>query len=119
MSMLYNDLEEEQAKYWASLLVPQSFGSVQPLLPTLLLILMCRSVYDSAITHATYKDVPSGYILTTKDKAFIHDYQLKTVAMAGFPKERTKTMDTGHCPFLTKPEEVKDFVVYIAEGAKA
>ena len=28
MSILYNDLEEEQAKYWTSLVKPQSAGSV-------------------------------------------------------------------------------------------
>lgn len=76
------------------------------------------SVYDSPLTHETYREIPSGYILTTLDQAFKHDYQLKTVEMAGFPEEKTKTLETGHIPWLTKPEEVKQFVLRIAREAK-
>ena len=75
-------------------------------------------VYDSPLTHETYKEIPSGYILTTNDQAFKYDYQLKTVEMAGFPKEMTKTMETGHVPFLTKPEEVKEFIIHVAKGKR-
>ena len=74
-------------------------------------------MYDSPLTHETYKDIHSGYLLTTKDQAFPYNYQLKTVQMAGFAKELTKTMGTGHAPFLTKPEEVKNFVLQIAGGS--
>ena len=73
-------------------------------------------VYESPITHATYKEIPSGYILTTNDQAFKHDYQLQTVKMTGFPKERMLTMETGHMPFLTQPDKVKQFVLHIADG---
>ncbi|MCJ1331853.1 hypothetical protein MMC10_008545 [Thelotrema lepadinum] len=90
MGMFYHDLEENQAKHWTCLLQPQSVG-----------------VYDSSLTHETYRDIPSSYILTARDQAFKHDYQLKTVEMAGFPKERTETLGTGHMPWFTKPDEVR------------
>ncbi len=35
--------------------------------------------FQSAITHETYRDIPSAYLLTTNDQAFRHEYQLKTV----------------------------------------
>ena len=75
-------------------------------------------VYESPITYATYKSIPSGYLLTSNDQAFKYDYQLKTVEMAGFPKEMTLTVDTGHTPFLTKPEVVKEFILRVAGGGK-
>ncbi|MCJ1383502.1 hypothetical protein MMC17_006616 [Xylographa soralifera] len=43
-------------------------------------------VYDSRLTYETYKEIPSGYLLTTNDQAFRYDYQLKTVEMAEFRK---------------------------------
>ena len=119
MGMFYNDLEESEAKYWTSLVKPQSEGYF-----TVRRLLLCQvsnivfRVYDSPLTHETYKVIRSGYLLTAKDQAFPYDYQLKTVEMRGFPKEMTKTMETGHMPFLTRPEEVKQFVLQIADGVK-
>lgn len=90
--MLYNDLEAEQAKHWTSLLKPQSVG-----------------VFLSPITHETYRDIPSGYLLTTIDQAFKYEFQLKTVEGKGF--SATRTLETGHSPFLSKPDEVKQFII--------
>ena len=75
-------------------------------------------MYESPLTHEIYNEIPSSYLLTSKDQAFIYDYQVKTVEMIGFPKEKTKFMETGHIPFLTKPAEVRDFIIYIANGRK-
>lgn len=47
-----------------------------------------------------------------------HDYQLKTVEMAGFPKEKTETLEIGHIPWFTKPEEVRQLVFCIINGVK-
>lgn len=70
-------------------------------------------VFQSKITHETYRDIKSAYILTKKDQAFKHDYQLRTVHNAGISV--TKTMDTGHSPFLSKPEEVTEFILSFAD----
>ena len=72
------------------------------------------SAFRSPITHETYRDIPSTYILTTKDQAFRHEYQLKTVERAGLMV--TKVMETGHSPFLSRPEEVKDIVISFIGG---
>ena len=97
--MFYNDLEEEQAKHWTSLLKPQSEGYVMffPKHPNIKSEVLFR-VYDSPLTHETYKEISSGYLLASNDQAFKYDYQVKTVEMVGFPKEMTKTMETGHMP---------------------
>lgn len=71
-------------------------------------------VFQSSITHETYRDIPSAYLLNTKDQAFRYEYQLKTVQRAGITV--TKILETGHSPFLTRPEEVKDFVVSFVAG---
>ena len=71
------------------------------------------STFQSPISHETYKDIPSTYILTTKDQAFKPEYQLKTVQRAGFTM--AKAMETSHSPFLSGPEEVKDIISFIAE----
>ena len=72
------------------------------------------STLRSPITHETYRDIPSTYILTTKDQAFKYEYQLKTVERAGLTV--TKVMETGHSPFLSRPEEVKDIIVSFIMG---
>lgn len=73
--------------------------------------------FQSPITHETYRDIPSAYLLTTKDQAFRYEYQLKTVQRAGITV--TKTLEAGHSPFLSRPEEVKDFVVSFVAGLDA
>ena len=72
------------------------------------------SSFQSPITHETYRDIPSTYILTTKDRAFPHEYQVKTVERAGLTV--TKVMETGHSPFVSRPEEVKDFIISFIKG---
>ena len=61
-----------------------------------------------------HRDIPSAYLLTTKDEAFRYEYQVKTVQRAGITV--TETFETGHSPFLSRPEEVKDFVVAFVTG---
>lgn len=95
--MFYNDVEPEQSSRWTALLRPQSVG-----------------VFQSSITHETYRDIPSAYLLNTKDQAFRYEYQVKTVQRAGITA--TKILETGHSPFLSRPEEVKDFVVSFVAG---
>ncbi|MCJ1251283.1 hypothetical protein MMC30_008514 [Trapelia coarctata] len=94
--MFYNDLSEEQADSWTSLLKPQSAG-----------------VFQSPLTHETYRDIPSAYLMTTKDQAFKHEYQLKTVQEAGF--SMVETIETSHSPFLSKPEKVTRFIMKVVE----
>lgn len=65
------------------------------------------SVYQSPLTHETYRYIPSAYLLTTQDQAFVHEYQLKTVQDAGISV--VGTIEAGHSPFLSKPEEVAQF----------
>ena len=72
------------------------------------------SAFESPITHETYRDIPSTYILTSKDRAFAYEYQGQTVQRAGLTV--AKVMETGHSPFLSRPEEVKDIIISFIEG---
>lgn len=116
MSLFYNDLEPEEARYWASLLKPQSAGWV---VSTSYLIVIERnsSVLKSPITHETYRDIPSGYLLTANDQALKYEFQLKIVQDRGFTV--TRTLETGHSPFLSKPDEVKQFIIRAADKFEA
>ena len=53
-------------------------------------------------------------MFTNEDRAFKVEYQAKTVERAGIIT--LKTMSTGHTPWLTRPEIVKDFILsFVAE----
>lgn len=96
-NMFYNDVEREHSRLWAALLKAQSVGP-----------------FLSPLTHETYRDIPSAYLFTTNDQAFKYKYQLQTVERADITV--TKTMATGHSPWLSKPEEVRAFILsFLAE----
>ena len=74
------------------------------------------STFQSPVTHQTYRDVPSTYILTTKDQAIKYEHQLKAVQQAGLTT--TKIMETGHSPLFSRPKEVK-ISLSLSNGATA
>lgn len=49
--------------------------------------------------------------------AFKHEFQLKTVEGKGF--SATRTLATGHSPFLSKPDEVKQFIIQATDKFEA
>ena len=67
----------------------------------------------SPITHETYRDIPSAYVLTTRDQAFKFEFQIPTVTRAGITV--TKTIQTGHTPWLSRPEVIKEFILEFVE----
>lgn len=113
--MFYNDLESESSKHWTSLLKPQSLSYVCFLFFTKTADFddLFR-VFWSRITHETYRDFPSAYLFTENDQWFRYESQRRTAKRAGITV--TKTIKTGHTPFLSKPEEVTEFIVSFAAG---
>ena len=106
--MISNDFESELSLHWTALLRPNSEGYVY---------FRCLKnagfddisrAFQSLITHETYRDILSAYLLTEKDQAFTHEYQVKTVQRAGITV--TETIETGHSPFLSRAQEVKEFI---------
>ncbi|RAK99751.1 alpha/beta hydrolase [Aspergillus ibericus CBS 121593] len=63
---------------------------------------------SGAVTGAPWKDLPTLYIHATQDLAIKLPLQKSMVqdAVNAGGKIVTETVDSGHCPFLSKPEEL-------------
>jgi hypothetical protein len=101
---LYNDVEPHAAQYWESQITSYT---LQDNIDTL--------------THATWKDIPSTYLLCTLDQAipiamqrlFVSMVQDKNTPWKGLTGEkelRVETLEAGHFPFLSMPAKVADSV---------
>jgi pimeloyl-ACP methyl ester carboxylesterase len=96
---LYNDLLSEAQQYWASHL--HHFTLKDNI---------------EAITHATWKDIPSTYILCTQDQAIPikrQEYMVQKVQDAGV-KVRVERWECAHSPFLSMPAKVAESVAVAA-----
>jgi hypothetical protein len=91
-AIFYNDLPSETANTWSSQLHHQAW-------PT----------FQTPLSHAAYKDVPSTYLLCEQDAAIPLVAQQ---AMAGFVGEgiTTHLCKSGHSPFLSMPETVVNVI---------
>lgn len=69
------------------------------------------SIYTCKVEHDTWKTIPSTYIRTNLDQALLpafQDYFISTTTGFEFKIEQ---IDTGHSPFLAKPEETAEIIV--------
>ncbi|KAJ5660336.1 hypothetical protein N7507_006787 [Penicillium longicatenatum] len=70
------------------------------------------------VTGAPWKDLPTTYIYCSQDLAIMLPLQESMVQDAfnakGTSEIVTETIDAGHCPFLSKPEEVLQIVHRVA-----
>ncbi|KAH8811273.1 Alpha/beta hydrolase fold-1 [Xylogone sp. PMI_703] len=87
----YHDIDEADAEFWSSLLQTQSIGTIL-----------------SPLTYDGYRYIPSAYLLCAQDRAISVETQRELVADAGI--KMTRTIDTGHSPFLSQPKEVAQFI---------
>ncbi|KAG8159954.1 hypothetical protein KVR01_010591 [Diaporthe batatas] len=94
-SLIYQDLPPEEASYWASKTIDQSYA-----------------VQTTPITRAAYKYIPSTYVMTEDDHAVPLQYQEMFAAATG---AEVKTISSGHSPQLSKPEELADLIEASAE----
>lgn len=63
------------------------------------------------LKNPVFNSVPKYYIYTNQDHAITIDLQKKMVASAGI--KNVYTVESGHCPMLTKPDDVTDFLLQI------
>jgi pimeloyl-ACP methyl ester carboxylesterase len=63
------------------------------------------------LKNPAFASVPKYYIYTNQDHAITIDLQKKMVATAGI--KNVFAVESGHCPMLTKPEEVTGFLLEI------
>lgn len=76
-----------------------------------------------ALTWAGYRDVPSTYIVTTKDQALsVERQQLAIEVLKEFAPDEggpeILEIDSGHAPNFSKPEELAKMLKDIMERAK-
>lgn len=94
-STIYHDLALEEANYWASKIIDQSYA-----------------VQTTPITRTAYKYIPSTYVMTEDDHALPLQYQEMFAAASG---AEVKRISSGHSPQLSKPEELAGLVEAAAE----
>ena len=96
-SIFYNDMSDADAKLWAQNLDIQAASpSITPVKEP------CWNL-----------EIPITYMICTNDQAspvFLQELMLNNVKKSHWKIERR---DTGHCPFLSKPEVVVDLIQQI------
>ncbi|OAX83774.1 hypothetical protein ACJ72_01858 [Emergomyces africanus] len=95
----YHDVEPAVAEYYASLLRRQSVGP-----------------FSTRITYESYRHIPSSYLLLSNDRAVSLAKQKRLAKDAGIEK-LLGPINTGHSPFLSRPEQVSGFIQKVAEEA--
>lgn len=101
VNVFYNDLSPDQAQYWKSRLLKQSTSPLT----------------DREPVYAGWADVPVWYLLCTRDQAIPIQAQegMVAAARAAGASITTKTLDAGHSPFLSKPDETVGFILEAVE----
>lgn len=72
--------------------------------------LQSQKVLGPAVAQASWRTIPSTYVLTTEDRALPPDFQRQFVAQA----ENVHEIATSHSPMLSQPELLADLLVEIA-----
>lgn len=101
----YNDIPESQRAVYAEKNVSHNFGLIG----------------DSKVSDvAPWKDIKSTYIYCEQDRAIHKSLQENMVkdAINDGGKWETTTLDLGHCPFLSDPEQVIGVVKRIWEACE-
>ncbi|KAL3443878.1 Alpha/beta hydrolase fold-1 [Aspergillus insuetus] len=99
LETLYNDFTPEMdPKGWASRLQTQSAAS-----------------WAGELSYESYRDIPTTYLLCTRDRAIPIDIQRNFV---GFAEGHisTVTCEAGHSPMISMPEVVIDVIIRAAEA---
>lgn len=91
----YNDLSPDEAKQWSDLLLPMSWHAM-----------------EGETSYAAYADIPSRYLLCTRDNCmpFVAQQGMVQAAVAAGAKLETEEVDAGHSPFLSKVAETSAFI---------
>ncbi|KAK5996084.1 putative hydrolase R7-like protein [Cladobotryum mycophilum] len=95
--LIYNDLPAEEAAYWESKIIDQSYA-----------------VQTTELTRAAYRYIPSTYAICELDQALSLNIQEKFAEAADADVIR---LNAGHSPMLSIPEELADLIAAASEGA--
>ena len=96
--MFYQDLDDETVAQLVKFLRPQSLGA-----------------FWSTTTHAAWRIIPTTYVLCTADRpstVVAARYLIDTAKASGKHMiDRVMEVDTGHSPFISRPEWVAKMLV--------
>jgi pimeloyl-ACP methyl ester carboxylesterase len=93
----YNDLPDDEAKHWASLLRLHSW----------------KTATDGFVEYEAYAEIPAHYLYCTLDQALELEAQKGMVAQAEARSGRafrTEEVESSHSPFLSMPGRTAEFV---------
>ncbi|PHH63663.1 hypothetical protein CDD81_5644 [Ophiocordyceps australis] len=94
---IFNDLPLDEARRWTSSMVKQSYGGA-----------------TYRLTRESYRYLPSTYLITELDVGVPRSVQSY---FASITSSSVVTMRAGHCPMLSKPNELVDLVTKAVNGA--
>jgi len=94
---LYSDLPDSEAAYWESQLIPQP-----------------HAVQTTILTRASYRYIPSTYLVCENDQAAPPQFQEMFAASA---KAHVEKCSSGHSPMLSQPVQLVDKIVGAVEKA--
>lgn len=96
----YNDLDDDSASVYLAAIVPHAPEAMR-----------------TPLTYAAYRDVPTNYILCTRDAGFPVVAQRKIAMIPGEGIVRTYSIDAGHFAMLSQPQAVADVIMDVARKA--
>jgi pimeloyl-ACP methyl ester carboxylesterase len=102
--LFYNDLDQESAQLWKGRLLKHSTATLK----------------DRESIYAGWADVPVSYIFAARDQAIPIQIQEAMVAAArgAGASITTRTLDSGHSPFLSKIDETVSSILEDVETFK-
>ncbi|KAI8634386.1 alpha/beta-hydrolase [Xylariaceae sp. FL1651] len=95
--VLYSDLPTEEADYWASKIIDQSYA-----------------VQTTKLTQAAYRHTPSTYVVCSNDQALPPQFQEMFSKTANSEIIR---IDSDHSPMLSKTGELANLIAVATSGA--
>lgn len=97
----YSDLPSETAEQFAKSNVTHNWGAAL-----------------GSIANAPWKDLPTTYLFCSQDQSIKYSMQQSMVqdAIAAGGKLITETIESGHCPFLSQPDNLLQIVEKTAAG---
>ncbi|KAK9414555.1 putative catalytic protein [Seiridium unicorne] len=96
-NLLYHDLPEQEAQYWQSKIIDQSYA-----------------VQQTEITNEAYRFVSSTYVVCEADRGPPPQYQKMFGTIAG---SETQSINSGHSPMLSHPLELAKMIDQATKAA--
>ncbi|APA14130.1 hypothetical protein SS1G_11027 [Sclerotinia sclerotiorum 1980 UF-70] len=101
--IFYNDIDKKEAKKYVDMLKEHSL------------------VFDSPITAAPWRFIPSTYVVCEDDRALVLEAQLgiikKAQEIAAESFDTIERTNSGHSPFISQPEWLAEKLIKAAEAS--